>query len=496
MSFSTQPIQGMQTGPPFSGTIFLDRNIITSADPTSFLQISNRGQASRLMFDRRSNGWITVNAYLFNANYDDDLTIEIQVNPEFGSTRAALAEAEKYAPVIGRLPRVLRSDVQTVWIHQGLQPFGGGNHNLLIHTGQADQYVADGILEETLVHEASHTSLDATHAASPGWLAAMAGDNEFISTYAQDFPDREDVAESFLPYLAITYRPDRISASLANTILETIPNRIDYFDQQSFPMHPIRLPVTVASALDTVHFGEVRVSKAVQEAFFVINSGFRLRLANTFWLDGTVFSAEVSSGEIPAGDSVRVDVRFRPTEAGAMEDVLRIAFRSDTVSVVLQGTALVGPTLQIYDSLDFGIVQFGSSLTLILPMSNTGDLPLLAEGITTSDKQFTTDVSTITISPGVTDSISVTFLPTDAEVRQASLILNIEGNSVIVDLIGVGSQKSPDFTGDGKVDFADFVDFASVYGKPADPDIARFDLDGDGTVGFGDFIAFASAFGT
>lgn len=167
LSFLVQPIQGIQADPPFSGTIFLDPDIITSTDPTSFLQISNGGQASRLMFDRRVNDWITVNVYLFNANFDDGLTIEIQVNPEFGSSGAALAEAQKFGPVIGRLPRVLRSAVQTVWIHRGRQPFGGGNNNLLIHTDQADQYVADGILEETLVHEASHTSLDATHAAAP-----------------------------------------------------------------------------------------------------------------------------------------------------------------------------------------------------------------------------------------------------------------------------------------------------------------------------------------
>ena len=67
------------------------------------------------MFDRRVNGWITVDAYLFNASFDDGLAAEIQVNPEFGGSNAALAEAEKYAEVIGRLPTVLRK----MW-----RPFG------------------------------------------------------------------------------------------------------------------------------------------------------------------------------------------------------------------------------------------------------------------------------------------------------------------------------------------------------------------------------------
>ena len=123
------------------------------------------------MFDRRVNDFITINAHLFNASFDDGLSAEIQVNPEFGSKDDALQEAEKYAVVIGRLPTALRSRVETGWIHKGTEPFGGGNNNLLIHTGQGDLYIADGILEETFVHEGAHTSLDPDHAAAPAWLA-------------------------------------------------------------------------------------------------------------------------------------------------------------------------------------------------------------------------------------------------------------------------------------------------------------------------------------
>ena len=234
----SEPTAPTDTEPPFFATNFIDPDIITPSDPTTFQSLLAAGQGSRIMFDRRVNGWITVDAYLFNASYDDGLTAEIQVNPEFGSNRA-LVEAEKYAEVIGRLPTALRADVETVWIHKGTELFGGGNNNLLIHVGQADLYVADGILEETFVHEAAHTSLDADHASAPGWLAAQAADDRFISSYAQDFPSREDIAETFVPYLAIRYRSDRISQSLADRILAAIPNRIAYLDSQSFDVHPI-----------------------------------------------------------------------------------------------------------------------------------------------------------------------------------------------------------------------------------------------------------------
>ena len=226
--------------PPFGGTIFIDPDIITENDPTTFISLSYAGTGSRQMYDRRS-GWVTLEPFLFPAEYDDGLTIEIQVNPEFGSRENAETYALKYAVVIGRLTTELRKDVETSWIHRGNEPFGGGNNNLLIHTDWSETYYEDqGILEETFVHEASHTSLDSYHAESSSWLDAQLADCEFISDYARDYPIREDIAESYLPYLAIRYRSDRISEDLRKKIEDAIPNRIKYFDDQKFNMYPIQ----------------------------------------------------------------------------------------------------------------------------------------------------------------------------------------------------------------------------------------------------------------
>lgn len=233
-SFYMGVFQVLLGEPPFDGTIFIAPDVITENDPTAYRSLADAGQGFRTMFDRRSNGWENLNAFLFTASFSDGDDIEVQVNPEFSDVDSARAQALKYATVVGRLPNYLRADVQTVWIHKGVNPFGGGNNNLLIHTGQADSYVSSGILEETLVHEASHTSLDGTHASASAWLAAQTADGEFISTYARDNPTREDIAESFLLYYAFRYKPDRITQSLADVISSTIPNRIAYFDKQGF----------------------------------------------------------------------------------------------------------------------------------------------------------------------------------------------------------------------------------------------------------------------
>jgi hypothetical protein len=226
------PARMLKAVPPFSGTIFVEPDIFTDEDPTDYLGVSYSGQGNRTMYDRRTSSWVSKYAFLFDATFHGMPDVEVQVNPEFASRAAAETEAVKYAAVVGRLPRCLRTDLKTMWIHMGNQPYGGGNNNILIHTGKTSTYEAQGILEETIAHEASHTSLDSRHAATAGWLAAQNADDEFISTYARDNPTREDVAESFILYLAYRFRRDRITDELASTIIQTIPNRIAYFDGQ------------------------------------------------------------------------------------------------------------------------------------------------------------------------------------------------------------------------------------------------------------------------
>lgn len=240
--------------PPYWGTIFIDPDIVTFSDPSAIQSTTYTGQGMVTMYDRRVPGWVNVNAYLFDVVWDDGLTSIAQINPEFGDIDAATIEAEKYAFLIGQLPTCLREDVNEIWIHQGVELFGGGNNSILIHTGQSINYENDGIIEETLVHEASHTSLDADHAASVGWINAQNQDDEFISSYAQDNPTTEDVAESYLTWLAVRYREDNISVQDYNSITQTIPNRLNYFDSIDCDLYPFEDNTTSLKTIETQNF--------------------------------------------------------------------------------------------------------------------------------------------------------------------------------------------------------------------------------------------------
>ena len=235
---------GEEAGPPvllppvLGPTSFIDPDIIVSTDPTALTSLVANGQGSRTMYDGRTGAGVTVDAWLFDAGYDDGLQVEVQVNPEFGDSLAAVLAA-KYSEAFGRLPNVIRDGVEMLWIHDGVADIGSDDDAIWLHVGQVDQYEADGFLEESLVPAAVRATIQSAHGASAGWLEAQAIDNRFISQIAEDNPDTEDVAQSFLPYFTVVHRSSRVTHFLAATIVNAIPARLNYFADQAFDMHPL-----------------------------------------------------------------------------------------------------------------------------------------------------------------------------------------------------------------------------------------------------------------
>jgi hypothetical protein len=272
---AASPVAGAASAraePPYYGTIFLDPDIVVASDPSALVSVTDAGRGVREVYDRRVEAFIEIDAYLFDVVYDDGLTTAAVVNPEFGSVAAAREQADTYAWLVGQLPHVLRVDVDELWIHRGTEAFGGGNHSILIHTGMAEDYKAGGILEETLIHEATHTSLDAGYyRAGSGWLQAQADDDAFISTYARDFPLQEDVSETFLLYLAVRHRLDRIDAELAENVLSIVPHRLAFLDTEPLDLYPItpKSEATVAPVVD----GWVRESKRSSSRAGTVKTG-------------------------------------------------------------------------------------------------------------------------------------------------------------------------------------------------------------------------------
>ena len=107
-----------------------------------------------------------------------------------------------------------------------------------------------------------------------------------------------------------------------------------------------------------------------------------------------------------------------------------------------------------------------------------------------------------TVSTGLMGTIHFRTTPafSGTTIRLTRAILSRNGQFETISLnvtIALLSVPSPDFDGDGRVGFTDFVLFASRFGSTRGDGIyeVKYDLDIDGAIGFSDFVIFARDFG-
>ena len=238
-TFTDSGLSTVGSKEPFSSTVFPEPGILTSDSPSTFQTATFTGLQQRSTFDMRSTSFSDNEAYVYNVAFNDGYAMEAIVNAEFGSEAEARVIAQRFGQYAGQLPGVLRNHVEQLWIHKGRFLWGSVDDALIIHTDMETSYAAAGILEETLLHESVHVSLDEDYEFTPEWRAAQELDDNFISTYAKNHSLKEDLAETFTMWVAWRYLAERISADNFQKIEDAIPNRLEYLDEQGFDMNPV-----------------------------------------------------------------------------------------------------------------------------------------------------------------------------------------------------------------------------------------------------------------
>ena len=275
-------VRARYSRPPYNGSLFWGRgnkksgSLIGPSDISTFqsLRYINKSLVYPV-FDRRTNKWGRQNMWKFEAKYSDGPIINIFVNANDWRNRSQAYQIGKsYAHSFGKIPKILRKGVPDVgkisgrvivWIHNGNKPWGGGRlhprfvgPNFTVHHQGYNRSWWGNIREETLLHEGAHTVIDELFYPSKNrsirrwgkfsseWKRAVALDKQasgigYISNYARNNPLREDVAESFVFWVAYRYFRDRMSNSVYNKVRNILSNRIKVFDKYILPsdMTPI-----------------------------------------------------------------------------------------------------------------------------------------------------------------------------------------------------------------------------------------------------------------
>ena len=224
--------------PPFGGTMWDLPDLITSSDYTIYSTSSYQGIETRLFYDKSIPDFINYPAHIYKVNFGDGLSVDFEIYTEFTLEEAGNIE-QKYAPLIGQLGKDLRRNIKSFEFLKGeevasAQRTDDLNYaNITFHTDWltlVETRFSGDRTEELLIHESTHLSIDPYIYGQQGWTDAVNLDGNYLSTYAKDNPDSEDIAETFQAYIAVKYFPDRISNSLRDTILSVCLNRFKYFD--------------------------------------------------------------------------------------------------------------------------------------------------------------------------------------------------------------------------------------------------------------------------
>jgi len=219
------------------GTPYL-ADIIQSSDSTMFSELIAQGRTrveahGQKLPDEIARG---IDPHLFVAVYLDGLVIEFVVDGTLGDGDMITDLATEYADEFGKLPRLIRTGLKTAVIVNN-------SRNYYAHTESGTVVMGDGHTRrlrqggwwgEVLFHECAHVSLDDQWGDHPEWRRAQAEDGGFISKYAEDNPEMEDLAETSSLWYGLRYRPERMSAELRKTVEETIPARLRFLDSLAF----------------------------------------------------------------------------------------------------------------------------------------------------------------------------------------------------------------------------------------------------------------------
>ena len=252
-----------------SSVVGTDFDFITADDHDTFLCLEYKFKGYREMPDKTQPSPLIQEAFVFVAYFEDGTSIDIAIDTDFKTQKAAESEAKRYVSRLGKLPTSLRKGLPRLVVHKGDATAFGGDGLVTLYSENATKRISTRDLEETIFHESIHAAWDNQYAASAEWLAAQKSDGQFVTDYGRKKPTKEDLAESALFAYTMIHHPDRIPKEESDRIRTAIPARIAFFKKLLPKDKPVHYQVGPKYACDgsgkTFVVGQERFANSMRE---------------------------------------------------------------------------------------------------------------------------------------------------------------------------------------------------------------------------------------
>ncbi len=203
-------------------------------------------------------------------------------------------------------------------------------------------------------------------------------------------------------------------------------------------------PHLTASAA-SLSFGNVTVNSTATEAITLKSTGTEPVTVNGAGISGRGYTVSGSTFPVSLnpGASLTLQVTFDPRTAGASAGTLTISSNANPTTVGLSGTGVATPVPQLTvsaTSLSFGNVTVNSTATEAITLKSTGTAPVTVNGAGISGRGYTVSGSTfpVSLNPGASLTLQVTFDPRTAGASAGTLTINSNANPTTVGLSGTG----------------------------------------------------------
>lgn len=210
-----------------------DLEFIQTSGENAFSCLAYEGTARAETPDKRHDRLFDNGTFVYVAHYKDGNSVGLWAHSDFRLQTHALRFVKPVAQAIGKLPAIMRSELDHVVIHKGDETaFGEADgHFFVLYSDNILTRIRNHDLEETVFHESVHATLDAKYLGGRKWLEAQRADGAFVTEYAARLPEKEDLAESALFAWTILVHPGRLPQNVEARVREIMPNRLAFFEK-------------------------------------------------------------------------------------------------------------------------------------------------------------------------------------------------------------------------------------------------------------------------